>query len=98
MARRVYAYRSVRDPRSALRTRMRELAQVRVRYGYRRIGVLLHREGWRVGPPVLRRIYGEEGLVLRPRRPPTACDSGASSAEWNRRARAKHDLGDGFCS
>ena len=47
----------------------RELAQIRVRYGYRRIGVSLHREGWTVGPHVLRRVYGEECLVLRPRRP-----------------------------
>ena len=69
MARRVHAYRSVRDPRTGLRQRMRELAQIRVRYGYRRIGVLLQREGWSIGPHVLRRVYGEEGLVLRPRRP-----------------------------
>lgn len=45
MARRVYAYRSVRDRRTALRQRMRELAQIRVRYGYRSIGVMLQREG-----------------------------------------------------
>lgn len=50
MARRVHAYRSVRDSRTGLRQRMRELAQIRVRYGYRRIGVLLQREGWSVGP------------------------------------------------
>ena len=68
-ARRVYRYRSVRDPRLALRSRMREIATTRVRYGYRRIRVLLNREGWRVGQCVVRRIYREEGLTLR-KRPP----------------------------
>jgi putative transposase len=37
-------YRSRKDPRLALRARMRELSQIRVRYGYRRIQVLLRRE------------------------------------------------------
>jgi putative transposase len=44
----VQYYRSVKDPRHDLRARMRELAQVRIRYGYRRIHVLLKRDGWRV--------------------------------------------------
>lgn len=42
-----HCYRSVKDPQLALRQRMREIAQVRVRYGYRRIHVLLRREGWK---------------------------------------------------
>jgi putative transposase len=42
----VQIYRSVKDPKVALRQRMRELAQVCVRYGYRRLHVLLKREGW----------------------------------------------------
>ena len=41
-------YRSVKDPRHDLRLRMREIAKVRVRYGYRRVHVLLRREGWQV--------------------------------------------------
>lgn len=44
----VQYYRSVKDPRHDLRARMRELAQVRIRYGYRRIHVLLKRDGWRL--------------------------------------------------
>ena len=39
-------YQSCRDPLTALRQRMRELAQTRVRFGYRRLLVLLRREGW----------------------------------------------------
>ena len=33
-----------------LRARIKELSQARVRYGYRRIHVLLRREGWNVNP------------------------------------------------
>ena len=65
-----YHYQSVREPRTALRMRMREIAQTRVRYGYRKIRVLLNREGWKVGKKQVYRLYREEGLALRhkPRR------------------------------
>jgi putative transposase len=56
---------SVRDPRTAMRLRMHEIAQTRVRYGYRRVHVLLRREGWGVGRNLVYRLYREEGLVLR---------------------------------
>ena len=48
-SRSVQYYQSVKDPKQALRRRMREVAQTRVRYGYRRIHVLLKREGWQLG-------------------------------------------------
>jgi putative transposase len=48
--------------------RIREIAQSRVRYGYRKIRVLLNREGWNVGKYLVERIYREEGLTLRQRR------------------------------
>ena len=38
-------YRFGRDPQTALRMRLKDLAAVRVRYGYRRVHVLLRREG-----------------------------------------------------
>ena len=44
---------------------MREIATVRVRYGYRKILVLLQREGWAVGKTMVSRLYREEGLALR---------------------------------
>lgn len=47
-ARSSYRYRSRRDPQAALRMRLKELAAARVRYGYRRLHVLLQREGWLV--------------------------------------------------
>jgi putative transposase len=60
----------MRNPQTALRLRMREIAQARVRYGYRKIWVLLKREGWKVGKKLVYRLYREEGLALRhkPRR------------------------------
>ena len=48
---------------------MRELAQTRVRFGYRRLRVLLLREGWEVGKERFYRVYTEEGLALRRKRP-----------------------------
>ena len=63
-----YRYRSRRAPLTELRMGMRELASARIRYGYRKIRVLLNREGWKVGKKLVYRIYREEGLGLR-RRP-----------------------------
>ena len=62
-------YESRRDPLTALRQRLRELAQSRVRFGYRRLLVMMHREGWAVGKHRLYRLYTEEGLALRRKRP-----------------------------
>ena len=65
-----FRYESMQEPRTALRLRIREIAQTRVRYGYRKIRVLLNREGWKVGKKLVYRLYREEGLALRykPRR------------------------------
>jgi putative transposase len=65
----VQYYQSCKDPRTALRARMRELAQVRMRYGYRRLHVLLRREGWVLGRELAYRLYTEESLQLRSKRP-----------------------------
>ena len=45
--------------------RMREIARTRVRYGYRKIRVLLNREGGNVGKYLVEHLYREEGLSLR---------------------------------
>jgi putative transposase len=49
--------------------RINEIAAVRVRYGYKRIHVLLRREGWKINHKRVYRIYCEEGLNLRSKRP-----------------------------
>ena len=68
-SRSVQYYRSVKDPRHDLRLRMRELAQTRVRYGYRRIHVLLKRDGGQLGKNQMYRLYTEEQLQLRSKLP-----------------------------
>ena len=62
-------YVSRKDPRKDLRQRMREIANTRIRYGYRRVHVLLKREGWRVGRSQAYRLYSEEQLQLRSKLP-----------------------------
>ena len=56
---------SKKDPTLALRQRLRELAQVRVRWGYRRLHVLLKREGFKLGVNQTYRWYCLEQLQLR---------------------------------
>ena len=62
-------YRSHKSGDDALRARIKEIAQNRVRYGSPRIYVLLRREGWSVNHKKVERIYREEGLSLRLKRP-----------------------------
>ena len=64
-----YYYRSIKIDDKALRQRIREIAEVRVRYGYQLIHVLLRREGWPVNHKRVYRVYCEEGLHLRHKRP-----------------------------
>jgi putative transposase len=62
-------YRATRDDQAPLRLRIREIAAVRVRYGYPRIHILLRREGWPVNRKRVYRLYRQEGLSLRHKRP-----------------------------
>jgi len=61
-------YQSVRPPESELRQRLRDLANERRRFGYRRLFVLLRREGEPSGINRIYRLYREEGLAVRKRR------------------------------
>ena len=58
-------YASRRPLQEALRGRLRELAATHVRYGYRRLTVLLRREGWQVNAKRVYRLYDEENLKVR---------------------------------
>ena len=69
LRRSTYRYESVAAEQAALRMKIRDLAQGRVIYGYRRIHVLLRREGWQVNHKRVYRLYCLEGLRMRPRRP-----------------------------
>lgn len=60
-----YRRQPQRDEQAFLRMRIKEIASIRVRYGYRRIHVLLKREGWQINHKRVYRLYREEGLNLR---------------------------------
>jgi len=62
-------YRHKRDTQAVLRQRIREIAETRVKWGYRRIHVLLRREGWRINAKRVHRLYCLEGLQLRNKTP-----------------------------
>ena len=59
-----YYHKIVRDER-ALIIRLRDLAFSRVRFGYRRLAIMLKREGWKVGMRHVHRLYRAEGLSVR---------------------------------
>ena len=58
-------YRAHRREDTALRRRLRELAQARPRFGYLRLHVLLRREGWRINKKRVHRLDREEGVTVR---------------------------------
>lgn len=62
-------YQSTADEQAGLKKRIKEIAETRVRYGYRRIHVMLKREGWTVNAKRVYRLYHEMGLQLRNKTP-----------------------------
>jgi len=67
--RKMLHYHSLKRDDPVLRRRIKEIAWNRIQYGYKRIAVLLRREGWVVNVKRVRRIYREESLVIRTRSP-----------------------------
>lgn len=65
----LYVYKSKRGEQAELQQRIRDICQTRVRYGYRRVHVLLSREGWAVNPKRIYRLYKEMGMQLRNKTP-----------------------------
>ncbi len=64
-----FHYKSRRADQAAVETRIREICETRVRYGYRRVHVLLEREGWGINIKKVYRIYRELGMQLRNKTP-----------------------------
>lgn len=86
-----FQYRREADGDAAVRTRLRELANERRRFGYRRLAILLRREGLRMNLKKVYRLYREERLVVRRRggrkralgtRAPAAVPQGANQ-RWS---------------
>ena len=67
LAPKVFRYRTQRSDDGVLRTRLKALAAQRRRFGYRRLHLLLKREGFVVNHKKLYRIYREEKLVVHRR-------------------------------
>ncbi len=83
-----YHYRAHGDEQAVLKTRIKEIAEARVRYGYRRIHVLLRREGWEVNARRIYRLYNEMGPQLRHSEPVNATGP-REQANPKRRVKAK---------
>jgi transposase InsO family protein len=66
--RKMVRYQSCRPPETELRGRLRDLVNERRRFGYRRLFILLRREGEPSGINRIYRLYREEGLTVRKRR------------------------------
>ena len=61
-------YRSTRPDDADVRMRLRDLAQQRRRFGYRRLHILLRRDGITINRKKTQRLYREEGLTVRRRK------------------------------
>lgn len=64
-----FHYKSRRADQAAVEKRIKEICETRVRYGYRRVHVLLDREGWDINIKKVYRIYRELGMQLRNKTP-----------------------------
>lgn len=60
-----FHYKSRRTDQAAVERRIKEIAETRLRYVYRRVHALLRREVWVINMKKTRRIYNELGLQLR---------------------------------
>lgn len=68
ISRSLYRYQTKRPEDRELKERLCELATQKRRYGYRRLHVLLRREGWDINHKRTYRIYRDAGLVVRKRK------------------------------
>ena len=64
-----FRYKSSASSQEDLRQRIVDIAHSRVRYGYKRIHIMLKREGYKVNKKKVYRLYCLEGLQLRHKRP-----------------------------
>jgi putative transposase len=85
-------YKSKRADDSDLRARLRAVAVERPRFGYRRLGVMLEREGVSVNHKRLHRLYREEGLVLRRKRRQRSSTATRAPLVASRRAGERYSM------
>ena len=75
ISRSLYRYDAKRPADQDLQERLCELAAQKRRYGYRRLYVLLRREGWEINRKRTYRLYHEAGLMVRKRKRKRKCTS-----------------------
>lgn len=68
VVRSTFYYQSKAKDQRPLAMKLRNLAEARPRYGYRRLHILLRREGWKVNHKRVLRLYRQEGLYVRVRK------------------------------
>ncbi|ANL10323.1 IS3 family insertion sequence transposase domain-containing protein [Rhizobium sp. N113] len=90
--RKTIRYRSNRPVETELRARLRELANERRRFGYRRLFVLLRREGEPSGVNRIYRLYREEGLSVRKRKAQRRADGTRAPILVEAKANARWSL------
>jgi len=90
--RKIVRYQSQRAPDTALRGRLRDLANDRRRFGYRRLFVLLRREGEPSGINRIYRLYREEGFTVRRRKARRKAISARAPILIEARANARWSL------
>jgi len=95
ISRSVYHYHSVAADQTPLRLRIKELAATRVRYGYKRIHVVLRREGWTINHKRVYRLLQAGGPVAL-RAPTQAPPLGSASDATADSAGDERVLGHGF--
>lgn len=85
-----FHYRERRDGQAFLRKRIREIAHIRVKYGYRRIHTLLQREGWQINHKRVLRLYQLEDLQMRNKKPKRKVSSVVRKKNFQ--ARKKNEI------
>ena len=92
----VYYHRSTARDNIRLKARIGKIAATRVHYGYRRVHVLLRREGFKDNHKRVYRLYRQQGLSLRYKRPKRNHGSQASATE-DVGATCQSDVAHGLC-
>lgn len=72
--------------------RMKELGRAHPRYGYRRITVLLRREGWKVNGKRVRRLWRKEGMKVPVRQRKKRRLGGSENACFHRKAKCRNEV------
>ncbi len=64
-----YHYKAHRPEQAGIEQKIRDICETRMRDVYRRVHVVLRRDGWLINQKKTRRIYGELGMQLRNKTP-----------------------------